>query len=101
MNCWTVLLRLGCNAVLLESCARKPGYLAFCVYVCNGEHKENCNKDCVNPGHPLLVTLHYHDHRYKARRNPEKYMTVILDGMDNSKTHLPREEDFKRTCERL
>ena len=94
-------MRLGCNAVLLESCARKPGYLAFCVHVCNGEHKENCNKDCVNPGHPLLVTLHYHDHRYKARRNPEKYMTVILVGMDNSKTHLPREEDFKRTCERL
>ena len=33
----------------------------------------------------------YHHHRYKAKRHPEKYITIILDGMDNSKTHLPRE----------
>ena len=24
-----------------EPCDRKPGHLAFCVYVGNGEHKEN------------------------------------------------------------
>ena len=34
-----------------------PVYLAFCVYVCNGEHEENYEKGCVNPGHLLLITL--------------------------------------------
>ena len=82
--------------MLLEPCARIPGYLAFCVYVCNGEHKENCNKGCVNPDHPWLITLHCHEHRYRARRHAEKYMTVILDGMDNSKTHLPRERRISK-----
>ena len=45
-----------------EPCDRKPGHLAVCVYVGNGEHKENTlikvnNKGYVNPGHLLLVTL--------------------------------------------
>ena len=25
-----------------------PGYLAFCVYVCNGEHEENYEKGCIS-----------------------------------------------------
>ena len=30
----------------------------MCMYVCNGEHEENyCNKGCVYPRHPLLITL--------------------------------------------
>ena len=28
-------------------------------------------------------------HRYKARKHPEKYLTIILDGMDRSKTDTP------------
>ena len=28
-------------------------------------------------------------HRQKARSNPEKYITIIIDGMDQSKTNLP------------
>ena len=31
----------------------------------------------------------YHSHREKSRNDPEKYMTIILDGMDQSKTNLP------------
>ena len=34
-----------------------PGYLVLCVYVCNGRHEEKYEKGCVNPGHPLLITL--------------------------------------------
>ena len=34
-----------------------PGYLALCVYACNGGHEDNHEKCCVNPGHPLLITL--------------------------------------------
>ena len=33
------------------------GYLALCVYVCNGALEDNHEKGCVNPGHPLLITL--------------------------------------------
>ena len=29
----------------------------LCVYVCHGGHEENYEKGCVNPGHPLLMTL--------------------------------------------
>ena len=34
-----------------------PGYLALCVYVCNGAHEGNYKKGCVNSGHPLLIIL--------------------------------------------
>ena len=37
----------------------------------------------------------YHLHRYKARRTPSKYLTVILDGMDQSKTDVP---NLRRIC---
>ena len=35
-----------------------PGYLALSLCACNGGHEENYKKGCVNPGHPLLITLH-------------------------------------------
>ena len=31
----------------------------------------------------------YHKHIQKARANPEKYVTVIIDGMDQKKTSIP------------
>ena len=31
----------------------------------------------------------YHLHREKARAQPDKYITVIIDGMDQSKTNIP------------
>ena len=31
----------------------------------------------------------YSLHRQKARSNPDKYVTIIIDGMDQSKTNLP------------
>ena len=31
----------------------------------------------------------YHHHRQKARSQPEKYMCIIVDGMDQQKTSLP------------
>lgn len=31
----------------------------------------------------------YYAHREKARSDPEKYLTIILDGMDQNKTNLP------------
>ncbi|KAL5468782.1 hypothetical protein EMCRGX_G029899 [Ephydatia muelleri] len=31
----------------------------------------------------------YYNHRHKARNNPNKYLTIIIDGMDQSKTNVP------------
>ena len=31
----------------------------------------------------------YHSHREKSRTSPDKYMTIIVDGTDQSKTNLP------------
>ena len=31
----------------------------------------------------------YHHHREKSRSSPEKYLTLIIDGMDQAKTNLP------------
>ena len=45
------------SVVLWEPCARKPGYVAFCVYVCDCQHEENCNRSFVHPGHPLLIPV--------------------------------------------
>ena len=43
----------------------------------------------------------YHRHIQKARSNPAKYMTVIVDGMDQQKTSppfLPRESKSVQFC---
>ena len=32
----------------------------------------------------------YQHHREKARFSPDKYMTIIIDGMDQAKTNLPQ-----------
>ena len=32
----------------------------------------------------------YQHHREKARSSPDKYMTIIIDGMDQAKTNLPQ-----------
>ena len=37
----------------------------------------------------------YHLHRYKARRSHSKYLTIILDGMDQSKADVP---NLRRVC---
>lgn len=31
----------------------------------------------------------YYKHQKKAEKNPEKYLSIIIDVMDQSKTHLP------------
>ena len=31
----------------------------------------------------------YYNHREKSRSSPEKYVTVIIDGMDQNKTNIP------------
>lgn len=31
----------------------------------------------------------YHHHREKSRSYPDKFMTIIIDGMDQAKTNLP------------
>ena len=31
----------------------------------------------------------YYHHREKSRAHPEKYLTIIIDGMDQSKTNVP------------
>lgn len=41
----------------------------------------------------------YYKHRYKARRFPDKYLTVIDDGMDQKTTNIPRvRRKTKATC---
>lgn len=32
----------------------------------------------------------YYKHREKARNNPDKYVCVIIDGMDQAKTNIPQ-----------
>ena len=44
---------------------------------------------------PINEREKYHLRRYKARRSPSKYLTLILDGMDQSKTDVPNE---RRIC---
>lgn len=41
----------------------------------------------------------YHLHRYKARKAPTKYLTLIIDGMDNKKTHIPRARRQTKSCQ--
>jgi hypothetical protein len=41
----------------------------------------------------LNQRLKYKKHQQKARRNPDKYMTCIIDGMDQSKLYLPNLKD--------
>ena len=33
--------------------------------------------------------MKYYEHRRKATENPNKYMLIIIDGMDQSKTAVP------------
>ena len=41
----------------------------------------------------------YYKHRYKARRFPDKYLTIIDDGMDQKTTSVPRvRRKTKATC---
>ena len=71
-----------------------------CLYICN---LSNLTKFLE---HPCLVVKAetcffpnlfcfrqeqncYYAHREKARSDPEKYLTIILDGMDQNKTNLP------------
>ena len=56
---------------------RIPLYRGFTVYLF-----------CINTL-SRLERDKYYSHREKARWEPEKYITIILDGMDQSKTNLP------------
>jgi hypothetical protein len=40
---------------------------------------------------------HYHQHRELAQAYPDKYVSIIIDGMDQNKTRLPK---HKRTTDR-
>lgn len=44
---------------------------SFMTIFCSGERKK------------------YYKHQKKAESNPDKYLSIIIDGMDQSKTHLP------------
>ena len=43
----------------------------------------------------------YHSHREKARNDPEKYMAIIIDGMDQSKTNLPNTSHISKSLSSL
>ena len=43
----------------------------------------------------------YYTHRRKARTNPEKYLSIIMDGMDQAKTTLPSVARESKKTERL
>ena len=43
----------------------------------------------------------YHSHREKARKDPEKYMAIIIDGMDQSKTNLPNISHISKSLSSL
>jgi len=39
---------------------------------------------------------YHHSIQYKAKHQHEKYVTIILDGKGNSKTHLPRKRTVSK-----
>lgn len=43
----------------------------------------------------------YYSHREKARSHPEKYLTIILDGMDQNKTNLPQLLQVPKAVQKL
>ena len=43
----------------------------------------------------------YHRHREKSRANPEKFMTIIIDGMDQAKTNLPNTKMIAKSTSAL
>ena len=43
----------------------------------------------------------YHSHREKSRASPDKYLTIIVDGMDQSKTNLPNTKLISKSTSSL
>lgn len=43
----------------------------------------------------------YHSHREKARSTPEKFLTLIIDGMDQSKTNIPNTKLISKSTSSL
>ena len=43
----------------------------------------------------------YHSHREKARSYPEKFLTMIIDGMDQSKTNIPNTKLISKSTSSL
>jgi len=43
----------------------------------------------------------YHSHREKSRSFPEKFLTIIVDGMDQSKTNLPNTKLISKSTSAL
>ena len=43
----------------------------------------------------------YHSHREKARSCPEKFLTMIIDGMDQSKTNIPNTKLISKSTSSL
>lgn len=43
----------------------------------------------------------YHHHREKSRSNPDKFMTIIIDGMDQSKSNLPNTATISKSTSSL
>lgn len=43
----------------------------------------------------------YHSHREKSRSSPDKYLTMIIDGMDLSKTNLPNTKLISKSTSSL
>ena len=43
----------------------------------------------------------YHKHRQKSRDNPEKYMTIIIDGMDQAKSNIPNTKTISKSASGL
>ena len=43
----------------------------------------------------------YHRHREKSRADPDKYGTVIIDGMDQAKTNLPHTRKLSKSTSGL
>jgi len=52
-------------------CSLVPRYLFRHFFFSSGERKK------------------YYKHQKKAEKRPDKYLSLIIDGMDQSKTHLP------------
>ena len=44
----------------------------------------------MNFAHITTEREKYYNHREKSKRDPKRYLTIIIDGMDQSKTNVPQ-----------
>uniref|UniRef100_A0A1X7TBW6 DUF7869 domain-containing protein n=1 Tax=Amphimedon queenslandica TaxID=400682 RepID=A0A1X7TBW6_AMPQE len=82
----------------------------ICVSFQNERMKHASDKEKINQlrleyqSHIRLIQNErktYYHHREKSKRDPSKYLTIIVDGMDQNKTNLPQLPRIPKSAQNL